>query len=70
MLDRSLVKTLFVFEAAALSLLMMHLWFAAYTSGGSLTITVDRYGEARLEYVLWLVLTPILVLGLHYVVAD
>jgi len=70
MFDRSLMKTLAVFEMAALSLLLAQVWFLALANGGRVTIAIDAYGEAGLEFVLWLVLTPVLVLGLHYYVVD
>jgi hypothetical protein len=68
--DRSLIKTLALFEATALSLLVIMMWFAAFANDGTVTLYIDRFGEAGVEYLMWLVLTPILVLGLHYYMVD
>lgn len=55
-----------LFEMAALSVILVNLWFMALRNGGRVTLHVDLFGEMRVEYVLWLVLTPVLTLGLHY----
>jgi len=63
---KRLLAVVAVFEAFALATFALNLWFLASLQGGTLTISVDAFGERWAEYVLWLVLTPILVLGLHY----
>jgi hypothetical protein len=69
-IDRGLIKTLaFVFAWQATMLLAL-LWFAARAHGGSLTIMIDEFDEAGVEYLLWLVVTPLVTLGLYYVVEE
>lgn len=67
---RRLIAVLAIFEAFALSLCMMNLWYLAFLNGGTVTISINSYGEMWPEYLLWLVVTPILVLGLHYAVEE
>jgi hypothetical protein len=70
MVPRGLIKTLaFVFAWQATMLLAL-LWFGARAHGGSLTIMIDEFGEAEIEYLLWVVLTPFLTLGLYYFVEE
>jgi len=59
-----------IFEAFGLSLFMFNLWYLAFLNGSSVTIQINSYGEMWVEYVLWLILTPILVLGLHYTIEE
>lgn len=63
---KRLLAVISVFEAFSLALLALNIWFFVSLQGGSVTLSVDAFDERWAEYVLWLVLTPILVLGLHY----
>lgn len=63
---RRLVALLALFEMAALSVVLANLWFLAFRNGGRVTLHIDLFGEMWIEYVLWLLLTPVLVLGFHY----
>ncbi|WP_436932805.1 hypothetical protein [Halosimplex halobium] len=63
---RRLIATISTFVTFALSLLVITVWFLAAATDGGLTLTVNSYGERWVEYLLWLVLTPTLVLGMHY----
>ena len=49
---------------------MINIWYLARLNGQSITLRINAYGEMWVEYVLWLVLTPVLVLGLHYTVEQ
>lgn len=69
MSHRRLVALLALFEMATLSIVTANVWFFAFRNGGRVTVHVDLFGEMWVEYVLWLVLTPVLVLGLHYALA-
>jgi hypothetical protein len=68
--DRSLIKTLAVAELVGFSIITFLIWWAAYLNNNRVVITINDFGEAPVELVLWLVSTPILVLGLHYIVID
>jgi uncharacterized membrane protein len=63
---KRLVAVIAVFEAFSLALILINIWFLAALNGGSIMLTVTAYGERWAEYLLWLVLTPVLVLGFHY----
>jgi len=67
---KRLISLIAVFEAFALSVFMINIWYLALLNGQSITLRIDAYGEMWVEYVLWLVLTPVLVLGLHYTVEQ
>ena len=67
---KQLIALIAIFEAFALSLFMMNVWYLALLNGESITLQINSYGEMWLEYILWMILTPILVLGLHYAVEE
>lgn len=63
---KRLLAVISVFEAFSLAFLLLNIWFYISLQGGSVTVSVEMFDERWAEYVLWLVVTPILVLGLHY----
>lgn len=67
---KRLLMIIAIFEAFSLSFLVLNLWFLAFLNGDSVSIQINAFGEMWPEYLLWLVLTPILVLGLHYTVEE
>ena len=67
---KRLLAVVAMFEAFSLSVLMLNGWFVASLHGGTVTVSVDAFGEMWVEYVLWLVLTPVLVLGFHYALEE
>lgn len=38
-------------------------WTAAFLEGGRLTVTIDRYNEMWIEYVMWVVVTVVITIG-------
>lgn len=67
---KRLVTVIAVFEAFSLAVVFINVWFVAMLNGGSMRIAIDAYGEMWVEYVLWLVLTPILVVGFYYALEE
>jgi uncharacterized membrane protein len=67
---KRLVTVIAVFEAFSLAVVLINVWFVAMLNGGSMRIAIDAYGEMWLEYVLWLVLTPVLVVGFYYALEE
>lgn len=63
---KRVIETVGYFLAVTLSLVFGHVFLIAITSGGSVTIAVDQFGEMYPEFVLWLVMTPLIMLGLAY----
>jgi hypothetical protein len=69
-IDRGLIKTLAFVFTWQVTMLVAILWFGARANGGTLTIMIDEFDEAGVEYLLWLVVTPLVTLGLYYVVEE
>lgn len=67
---KRLVTVIAVFEAFSLAVVFINVWFVAMLNGGTMRIAIDAYGEMWLEYVLWLVLTPVLVVGFYYTLEE
>jgi uncharacterized membrane protein len=67
---KRLVTVIAVFEAFSLAIIFINVWFVAMLNGGTMRIAIDAYGEMWLEYVLWLVLTPVLVVGFYYALEE
>lgn len=67
---KRLVTVIAVFEAFSLAVVFINVWFVAMLNGGSMRLAIDAYGEMWLEYVLWLVLTPVLVVGFYYTLEE
>ncbi len=64
------LKTPALFEAFAPAFVLIAIWFVAFLNGGTITLRINAYGKVWAEYVLWRVLTPVLVLGGHYLVTN
>lgn len=67
---KRLVTVIAVFEAFSLAIIFINVWFVAMLNGGTMRIAIDAYGEMWFEYVLWLVLTPVLVVGFYYALEE
>ncbi|WP_459191556.1 hypothetical protein [Halosimplex sp. J119] len=63
---KQLIGTISVFVAFAVALLFINVWFVASSGACNIGFTVNAFGEQWLEYILWLFVTPLLVLGFHY----
>lgn len=50
-----------------LAFTLVQIWFAAYIAGAA-TVTVDAFDEQWIEYVLWYVAWPAIVLGTYYAI--
>ncbi|MFC6864195.1 hypothetical protein ACFQGE_12105 [Halomicroarcula sp. GCM10025817] len=67
---KRLLAIIAIFEAFSLSFFMLNLWYFAFINGESVSIQINAFGEMWGEYLLWLILTPVLVLGLHYTLEE
>lgn len=60
------IEILGIFSMFALSVFAYLVWWLAFQQGGRVTIDVNVVGEMWLEYLLWLVLTPLVTLSMYY----
>jgi len=51
-------------------MIFTQVWLLAMINGGTITVSVDMFGEMWPEYVLWFLIWPIMTLGLYYIVED
>lgn len=60
------IEILGVFSMFALSVFAYLVWWLAFRNGGRVTVDVTVAGEMWLEFLLWLVLTPLITLSMYY----
>ncbi|WP_135806343.1 hypothetical protein [Halorussus marinus] len=65
---KDVVEILGIFSMFGLSVFAYLAWWLAFHNGGTVRIDVTAFGELWLEYLLWLVVTPLITLGLYYYV--
>jgi uncharacterized membrane protein len=63
---REAIEILGIFSMFAMSVVVYLLWWLAFREGGQLRVRIDAFGEMWVEYVLWVVVTPIITLALYY----
>ena len=51
--------------AGAVSLITA-IWVSAYLHGGSVLVTINSYGEAQIELLMFLIVIPIFAVGTYY----
>lgn len=70
MIDKGTIKEfieiLGIFLMFGLSVVTYLVWWLAFREGGAVSIRVDLIGEMWVEYVLWIVITPLITLSLYY----
>ena len=60
------IEVLGIFSMFALSVFAYLVWWLAFQGGGRVTVDVNVVGEMWLEFLLWLVLTPLITLSMYY----
>lgn len=65
-LSRAFVRDLAVIWAFGLALLSFLIWLGAFAHGGRITVRINDYGEMWPELAMWIVVLPVLAVGLHY----
>lgn len=63
-MDRRVVQDLAILWTFGLSVLLCAVWWTAAFQGGTTTVHVDAYGEMFLEFLVWLVVSPVIAVGL------
>jgi len=63
---KELIEILGIFSMFALSVVVYLLWWLAFREGGELTLYLDMFGEMWVEYVLWIIVTPLITLAMYY----
>jgi len=59
-----------ILVAYALAFVTLVIWTWAYLNGEMVTLTINEYGERRLEFYMWIVLIPIMAFGLYRYLQD
>ena len=60
------IEILGIFSMFAMSVVVYLLWWLAFREGGQLRLTIEMFGEMWLEYLLWVVVTPLITLSMYY----
>lgn len=68
--ETHLVKILAVFELAVLAFFAFIIWFSAFLNGGQITIYVNTFGEKWVEFGIFLILIPIITIGLNRLLVE
>lgn len=63
---KEFIEVLGIFSMFALSVVVYLLWWLAFREGGQLRLRIDMFGEMWVEYVLWIIVTPLITLALYY----
>lgn len=65
-----LIKLFAILFTAGHTLLLAMAWFLAYFNNDTTIIYINNYGEKYPELALWIVATPIVLIGLAFIVQD
>ena len=70
-MDRDLIKVWSIAMMIGMTVLVLHLFTAAYASGGQVIVTITEFGEANVELLfLHLFVTPVIAAGVYFLAAD
>lgn len=64
------IEILGIFSMFALSVLVYLLWWLAFREDGQLQLKLNLFGEMWVEYLLWVVITPIITLAIYYYLKE
>lgn len=64
------IEILGIFSMFALSVLVYLLWWLAFREGGQLRLHLNLFGEIWVEYLLWILVTPLITLGMYYYLKE
>lgn len=70
MISRDDIEVLAIAWMFGFSLLIYLVWVLAYLNDGTVTVVIDMFGEMPLEFALWLIVIPVLAVGLHNYLED
>lgn len=60
------IEILGIFSMFAMSVVLYLVWWLAFREGGQLRIHVNMFGEMWVEYLLWVIVTPLITLAMYY----
>lgn len=63
---KELIEILGIFSMFALSVVVYLVWWLAFREGGQLSLHINLFGEMWVEYLLWVVVTPLITLAMYY----
>lgn len=63
---KEVIEVLGIFSMFALSIVSYLVWWLAFRKGGHLRLHINMFGEMWIEYLLWVIVTPIITLSMYY----
>ena len=60
------IEILGIFSMFALSVVAYLVWWLALRKGGQLQLSIKMFGEMWIEYLLWVIVTPLITLAMYY----
>ena len=63
---RELIEVLGIFAMFGLSVFVYLAWWVAFQHGGEVWFQINALGEMWFEYLLWMIVTPIITLAMYY----
>jgi len=63
---KELIEILGIFSMFGLSVFVYLVWWVAFKHGGDVWLRVNVFGEMWFEYLLWMVVTPLITLAMYY----
>ncbi|MFC4357765.1 hypothetical protein ACFO0N_07360 [Halobium salinum] len=63
---KELIEVLGIFSMFGMSVFTYLVWWVAFKQGGTIQLHIDFFGEMWFEYVLWMVVTPVITLAMYY----
>lgn len=63
---KEFIEILGIFSMFAMSVVVYLVWWLAFRAGGKLSLHVNLFGEMWIEYLLWVIVTPLITLAMYY----
>lgn len=64
MIDRQFIELLAIIWMTGFSLILGLIWAVAFLNGGKIVVSINQYGELWPEFLLWILITIIITVGL------
>ncbi|WP_135855035.1 hypothetical protein [Halorussus salinus] len=67
---KEVIEILGIFSMFALSVFVYLVWWLAFYQGGQVSLQINVFEEMWFEYVLWLIVTPLITLSMYYYLKE